>query len=119
MSALHRPSDNTSREQVDHDRQTRDPFPGLDVGNICSPDLENFAAFAKLLENRLNGVPPENVDLRGIPLTGYDIKTRETDEGGKDGGKTAKDDGILKPVGAGGAAAPELFLSTFRKSSTS
>jgi type I restriction enzyme R subunit len=43
----------------------------VDLGD---PDLENFAAFSKLLANRLDGLPPEQVDLRGIALTGYDIK---------------------------------------------
>jgi len=39
------------------------------------PALENFAAFAKLLQKRLDGEAPENVDLRGLVLTGYGIKT--------------------------------------------
>lgn len=73
----------------------------IDLGD---PDLENFAAFAKLLENRLNGIPPENVDLRGITLTGYDIKLRPA-EGGEDGGD-GKDDRTLAPIGPGGAKTP-------------
>ncbi|WP_417246920.1 type I restriction endonuclease subunit R [Celeribacter sp.] len=76
----------------------------IDLGD---PDLENFASFTKLLENRLNGIPPENVDLRGITLTGYDIKTRQPEnadgENGDDGGK---DDPILNPEGPGGSVAP-------------
>lgn len=76
----------------------------IDLGD---PELENFASFAKLLENRLNGIPPENVDLRGITLTGYDIKTRppEGADGEGDGGGEKKDL-ILKPEGSGGAAMP-------------
>jgi len=74
----------------------------IDLGD---PDLENFAAFAKLLENRLSGVPPENVDLRGITLTGYDIKALPTDEAGGDDEGNAEDE-VLKPVGAGGSPAP-------------
>ncbi|MBO9431648.1 DEAD/DEAH box helicase family protein [Sulfitobacter sp. R18_1] len=74
----------------------------IDLGD---PDLENFAAFAKLLENRLSGVPPENVDLRGITLTGYDIKALPADEAGGDDEGNAEDE-VLKPVGAGGSPAP-------------
>ncbi|MGC1496301.1 MAG: DEAD/DEAH box helicase family protein [Sulfitobacter sp.] len=69
----------------------------IDLGD---PDLENFASFAKLLSNRLDGIPPENVDLRGITLTGYDIKARDP----------LVDDPEpvqpMKPVGPGGSPAP-------------
>ncbi|APX12401.1 type I restriction endonuclease subunit R [Tateyamaria omphalii] len=68
----------------------------IDLGD---PDLENFAAFAKLLANRLDGVPPENVDLRGITLTGYEIKDRDASH------ETVQPD-VLKPIGAGGSPAP-------------
>ncbi|MEO9629945.1 MAG: DEAD/DEAH box helicase family protein [Sulfitobacter sp.] len=70
----------------------------IDLGD---PELENFASFAKLLENRLNGIPPENVDLRGITLTGYDIKTRAPEEDGE-----GEIDPVLKPEGAGGSVKP-------------
>lgn len=40
--------------------------------------LENFAAFAKLLFQRLKKTPKENVDLTGIILAGFDIKLRTT-----------------------------------------
>ncbi len=43
----------------------------IDFGD---PELENFAAFAKLLQKRLSGETPENVDLKGLVLTGFDIK---------------------------------------------
>ncbi|RDD99821.1 type I restriction endonuclease subunit R [Paracoccus pantotrophus] len=76
----------------------------IDLGD---PELENFASFAKLLENRLNGIPPENVDLRGITLTGYDIKTRPPEgTDGENGGSGDKKGLILKPEGSGGAARP-------------
>ncbi|MCJ8141052.1 type I restriction endonuclease subunit R [Falsirhodobacter halotolerans] len=76
----------------------------IDLGD---PELENFASFAQLLENRLNGIPPENVDLRGITLTGYDIKTRPPEgTDGEDGGSGDKKGLILKPEGSGGAARP-------------
>ena len=45
----------------------------LDFGD---PELENFAAFAKLLYKRLIGVAREMVDLSGLVLTGYDITYR-------------------------------------------
>lgn len=70
----------------------------IDLGD---PEAENFAAFAKLLANRLDGVPPENVDLRGIALTGYDIKPRP--DGDADGEDTKT---ILQPFGAGGSPQP-------------
>ncbi len=46
----------------------------VDLGD---PDLEVFAAFSKLLANRLDGVPASEIDLHGIALTGYDIVERE------------------------------------------
>jgi type I restriction enzyme R subunit len=69
----------------------------VDLGD---PELENFAAFAKLLANRLDGVPQENVDLRGITLTGFDMKLRA--------GEPAKPKKLppLKPMGAGGGEEP-------------
>lgn len=72
----------------------------VDLGD---PALENFAAFARLLSDRLEGIPPENIDLRGITLTGYDIKRREQPEGGGGEGEPQEP---LKPVGPGGSPAP-------------
>ena len=65
----------------------------IDFGD---PGLENFAAFARLLQKRLNGEPPERVDLKGLVLTGFDVKTR-TEPGPDDIDKP-----VLTPVGAGG-----------------
>ena len=65
----------------------------IDFGD---PELENFAAFAKLLGKRLDGVPADRVDLKGLVLSGFDIKTRA--EGVGEEPKTPK----LKPIGAGG-----------------
>jgi len=65
----------------------------IDFGD---PELENFAAFAKLLQKRINGEPPETVDLIGLVLTGFDIKAR-TGEIVEDTDKQS-----LKPVGPGG-----------------
>jgi type I restriction enzyme R subunit len=41
------------------------------------PELENYAAFVKLLQKRLNGESPESVDLKGLVLTGFDIKRKD------------------------------------------
>lgn len=66
----------------------------IDFGD---PELENFAAFAKLLGKRLDGVPADRVDLKGLVLSGFDIKTRT--EGTGEEPKKSK----LKPIGAGGS----------------
>ena len=66
----------------------------IDFGD---PELENFATFAKLLEKRLDGVPADRVDLKGLVLSGFDIKTRM--EGTGDDPEKPK----LKPVGPGGS----------------
>lgn len=71
----------------------------VDLGD---PELENFAAFAKLLGNRLDGIPPQNVDLRGIALTGYDIKAK--DDARLEDPETP--DTVLKPVTEGGSSRP-------------
>lgn len=65
----------------------------IDFGD---PELENFAAFAKLLSKRLNGVPADSVDLKGLVLSGFDIKAR-TEDAAEDPEKPS-----LKPVGPGG-----------------
>ncbi len=65
----------------------------IDFGD---PELENFAAFAKLLQKRLAGETPESVDLKGLVLTGFDIKGKE-DAPGDEG-----DTPVLKPIGPGG-----------------
>ncbi len=70
---------------------------------LGDPDLENFATFAKLLSKRLDGVAPETVDLRGLTLTGYDIKEREEDGGAA---PSPDDPLVLKPIGPGGSPAP-------------
>jgi len=59
------------------------------------PELENYAAFAKLLQKRLNGEPPENVDLKGVVLTGFDIKSKDDVTGDDD------EPPVLKPIGPG------------------
>lgn len=64
----------------------------IDFGD---PELENYAAFAKLLQKRLNGEPPETVDLKGLVLTGFDIKSKEDVAGDEDAPP------VLKPLGPG------------------
>lgn len=68
----------------------------IDFGD---PELENFSAFAKLLQKRLMNETPETVDLTGLVLTGFDIKARpdEPDEN--------PENPVLHPVGPGGGGA--------------
>lgn len=69
-------------------------------------DLENFAAFSKLLSRRLNGTPMEQIDLSGIALTYYEIKRRDDEPEGEKG--------TLKPIGSNDGEANDrekLFLS--------
>lgn len=61
--------------------------------------LEAFASFARLLSKRLNGVPPEQVDVSALVLTGFDIKHQDI-PGGDD--PPDEDAVVLKPVGPGG-----------------
>lgn len=66
--------------------------------NFGDADLEAFASFARLLGKRLNGVPPEQVDVSALILTGFDIKPKDMPSPGE-----AEDEAlILKPVGPGG-----------------
>ncbi|ALN55367.1 hypothetical protein GLE_0008 [Lysobacter enzymogenes] len=74
----------------------------IDLGD---PDLEAFASFARLLAKRLHGVPPEQVDVSALVLTGFDVKPEDM-PGGEE---PAKEEAvILKPVGPGGGGQPEL-----------
>lgn len=66
----------------------------IDFGDA---ELENFAAFAKLLQKRLNGVTPDNVDLKGLVLSGFDINARTALE------VREPEKHYLKPVGPGGS----------------
>lgn len=42
-------------------------------------ELENFAAFAKLFSKRLKGISPEQIDLSGLALAGYQIRKQSCD----------------------------------------
>lgn len=66
--------------------------------------LEGFASFARLLSKRLDGVPPDHVDLSALLLTGFDVKpeTRPAP------GQTPEEALILKPVGPGGGGQAPL-----------
>lgn len=64
----------------------------IDFGD---PDLENYAAFAKLLQKRLDGVPPDSIDLEGLVLSGFDIKASTPQTSDED------ERPVLKPVGPG------------------
>jgi type I restriction enzyme R subunit len=65
----------------------------IDFGD---PELENFAAFSKLLQKRLHNEAPETVDLKGLVLTGFDIKGRVVEP------IEDEDKPVLEPVGPGG-----------------
>ena len=64
------------------------------------PELENFAAYAKLLQKRLKNEAPENVDLKGLVLTGFDIKN-QVEEPPEDEIETP----ALHPFGSGSGGA--------------
>ena len=72
----------------------------IDLGD---PQLEAFAGFARLTSKRLEGVPPEYVDVSGLVLTGFDIKPTDPPGAGGD-----DDDNVLTPVGAGGGGQPAM-----------
>ncbi len=111
----HKQGDDAAKQAAEHHRQEHaDQIKSLmgfkkGLGRFCrmyayvaqlvdfgDPELENFAAFAKLLQKRLNKETQENVDLKGLVLTGFDIKNREMAEDGDEDVPT------LKPVGPGG-----------------
>jgi hypothetical protein len=46
---------------------------------LATRSWKNFAAFAKLLQKRLQHEAPETVDLTGLVLTGFDINARPDD----------------------------------------
>jgi type I restriction enzyme, R subunit len=78
----------------------------IDLGD---PALEGYASFARLLSKRLDGVPPEQVDLSALVLTGFDLKAK--DKPGPD--QTPDEDAlVLKPIGPGGGgqAAVPVYL---------
>lgn len=81
----------------------------IDFGD---PELENFAAFAKLLQKRLDKEDPEAVDLVGLVLTGFEIKRRKETE------QITGGDPVLSPIDAGGGGASgekPTFLSEIIK----
>lgn len=67
----------------------------IDLGD---PGLEAFASFARLLSKRLDGVPPDQVDVSALVLTGFDITPKDLSN--VDGEE--EPDVVLKPVGPGG-----------------
>lgn len=46
-------------------------------------DLENFASFARLFSKRLKGISPEQIDLTGLVLAGFNIRDKNNDEEGE------------------------------------
>lgn len=61
---------------------------------LADADLENFAAFAKLFTKRLKGISPEQIDLTGLVLTGFNIEKQEDAEDSEEEKET------LKPITA-------------------
>ncbi|MEW8249743.1 MAG: DEAD/DEAH box helicase family protein [Candidatus Thiodiazotropha sp.] len=43
---------------------------------FSDPDLEAFAGYARLLRNRLKGINPEEIDLKGLQMTHFGIKSK-------------------------------------------
>ena len=79
--------------------------------DFCDPELENFVAFARLVVKRLSGEAPENIDLNGLVLTGFDIKLHDDTVSATDAEIVQP---ILTPVGPGGggsAADKPRFLT--------
>lgn len=78
----------------------------IDLGD---PNLEAFASFARLLSKRLDGVPPDQVDLSALVLTGFDLKPKDLPGSEQPSNGDAL---ILKPIGPGGGgqAAVPLYL---------
>ena len=77
----------------------------VDLGD---PDLETFAAFSKLLSNRLDGVPAAQIDLHGIALTGYEIAARDMPDD-EDGAERP----TLEPVKGGGGGSKAGALPVY------
>jgi type I restriction enzyme R subunit len=71
--------------------------------------LEGYASFARLLSKRLDGVPPDQIDLSALVLTGFDLKSKD-----KPGPDQPLDETtlVLKPIGPGGGgqAPTPLYL---------
>lgn len=61
-------------------------------------ELENFAAFSKLLAKRLNNIPPDEVDVSGLVLSGYRIKKYEIEP---PKGNTIEEPIPVKPLSSG------------------
>jgi type I restriction enzyme R subunit len=74
----------------------------IDLGDAS---LEGFASFARLLAKRLNGVPPEQIDVSALVLTGFDIKPEDIPDTNEPPNEESV---ILKPVGPGGSGQAEL-----------
>jgi type I restriction enzyme R subunit len=54
----------------------------IDFGDA---ELEAFAGYARLLRNRLKGINPEEIDLKGLQLTHYGLKHKGELQGVADG----------------------------------
>lgn len=73
----------------------------IDFGDA---NLEAFGSFARLLAKRLDGVPPDQVDVSALLLTGFDIRPQAK----PDSGQADENNLILRPVGPGGGGQAPL-----------
>jgi type I restriction enzyme R subunit len=60
----------------------------IDFGDA---ELEAFAGYARLLRNRLKGINPEEIDLKGLQLTHYAIKDKGVLQGVAEPGEAIED----------------------------
>lgn len=66
--------------------------------DFADPELENFAAFSKLLAKRLDGVTPDQVDLSGLVLSGLSINPIDDGEEESEGENGSNADISVKPL---------------------
>jgi type I restriction enzyme, R subunit len=74
----------------------------IDFGD---PELEAFAAYARLLRNQLRGVSPDDIDLNGLRLTHYKLLKGTTIIDGISG-DGSEEDPTLRPVTGLGTGDP-------------
>lgn len=66
------------------------------IVELGEPDLEVFNSFARLLSNKLDGIPIEEIDISSLVLSDFKIKSLGTPVSPSD------EDATLKPMTAGG-----------------
>ncbi|SDC25878.1 type I restriction endonuclease subunit R [Acinetobacter boissieri] len=93
------------RFKGDLSKFTRIYFYVAQLINLGDPELENFAAFAKLVAKRLNGISAKEIDLSGLVLTGYSLQKKNF----KDDETEDTEAEPLQPIqgGGGGEVSPK------------